>query len=141
MNNISVCYPKDLENIRFEIPDIDYSDVFSVKTATGSYLFTIRNEEGEVITFAGLDPIRGGVMEAWIVRTSLIPENKKIFHESIKWLIDITMEKLDLHRMQMTVISNSERNKKWAEKLGFESEGILRNYDPGEDYIMYSRLA
>ncbi len=62
-------------------------------------------------------------------------------HRKAKELLDVVAAKHGLRRIETVVRTSFEQGHRWAEMLGFDSEGLLRRYAPdGSDYTMYSRL-
>lgn len=45
-----------------------------------------------------------------------------------------------VRRLEASVAVGFESGCRWLQMLGFHSEGIMREYIPGEDYVRYARL-
>lgn len=45
-----------------------------------------------------------------------------------------------VRRLEASVAVGFESGCRWLQMLGFQSEGIMRAYVPGEDYMRYARL-
>lgn len=88
----------------------------------------------------------GGVYPAWAkcgtawMLSSVITEQHKIFlHRSIKKIIADAIDILKLHRLEITVVEGHTKGCKWAERLGFINEGLMKKYDShGNNYWRYA---
>jgi hypothetical protein len=82
-----------------------------------------------------------GVGEAWSVTTDGIEIQPFAFVRTVKNLIAQQIIDHGLHRVQMTVRDDYEAGNRFAQFLGFKSEGVLKKYGPdGADYRMYARF-
>lgn len=81
----------------------------------------------QVIGCAGIIPLWNGVGEAW---SFLSEEVKRPFflHRAVKQHLGQIIQEKKLHRVQMNVLCSFEKGFRWAEALGFRSEGILHDY-------------
>lgn len=43
-------------------------------------------------------------------------------------------------RIQTVVFADNERGHRWVKLLGFEMEGVMRNWSAGKDVTLYSRV-
>lgn len=56
-------------------------------------------------------------------------------------VLDDIAEQNNFVRVQATTHRQFERGRRFLEWLGFEREGVLRNYGPdGSDHIIYARI-
>lgn len=57
-------------------------------------------------------------------------------------IIEAVMSDLHLHRVEFAVKKDYPVGHRWAKALGFQAEGVLRQYSSDKtDYVMYGRLA
>ena len=102
---------------------------------------SVVNHEGEVICFAGVNHLRVGVGEVWIIGSELIDSNKLLFYRSIRGLIKFCHEYLSLHRLELAIDMEWEEGYKWAESIGFQFESIARQYGATKkDHAIYTRF-
>lgn len=87
---------------------------------------------GEVpIAILGWYFISSGVVQAWALISEEVKKAPKIFHKTVKSLIGFSFEKYSLKRMQFSVRCDYPAGWKWAKALGFECEGIMKQYGAG----------
>lgn len=105
----------------------------------GVYLQTIIHE-GSPIAVMGILHVREGVAEC-IMACSVNAKNCPLaFVKACHTFLAEHTEKLKLHRMQMSVRVGDEELTRFAEFLGFEREGLMKQYGPQKaDYYLYAR--
>jgi len=104
------------------------------------YGFTIYHED-EVVACIGITNIVTGVAEIWAITGVLVDKYPKDFHKTCQRIIDYAFEIDNLHRLQCTAEASFDKTIKWLENLGFEREGVLRNYTPDKkDMCIYAML-
>lgn len=97
--------------------------------------------QGRIIACAGVTLYWPGVGEVWATFSEWL-------HEYQKEVVILTGRVLDdlqaagcLWRMQCVVAADNEVGRRYVEHFGFESEGVMRRYDPlGRDAVMYARI-
>ena len=95
----------------------------------------------KVIAIAGINHLRLGVCEAWIIRGVGIDDHKFDFFKTIKRLIDFTIATMDVHRFEIAIENSWEKGHKWAETLGLKFEHVCRSYDyMKRDHAIYTRI-
>jgi len=96
--------------------------------------------DGQVVACGGVVIIWPGVGEAWMRTSHLLGRYPVATLRLTRQFLDASVSSLKLRRLQCTVRCGYAPAIKWAERLGFASEGVLRGFGPdGEDYIMFSR--
>jgi hypothetical protein len=96
---------------------------------------------GDPIGAAGIAVIRPGHGEAWSLLSPMIKRLPVMLHKAASRLIPEVMTKHGLRRVQVTVNPEDPIAIRWAERLGFEREGKMRNFgDNGEDVLLYSMI-
>lgn len=104
-------------------------------------IVSLIDSRDRVIALVGLNHLRLGVAEVWVIRGEGIKENKLCFFKTIKNLIKFSMENMNLHRVELAVSHNDLHWDKWARVLGFEFEHICRAYDYDRvDHNIYVRI-
>lgn len=97
--------------------------------------------EDKVIAIAGINHLRLGVCEAWIIRGVGIDDHKFDFFKTIKRLIDFTISTMDVHRFEIAIENSWEKGHKWAKTLGLKFEHVCRSYDyMKRDHAIYTRI-
>lgn len=96
--------------------------------------------DGRVVGAAGVRQINAKAYEGW----ALLAEDSKPYSKSIIRAVDLFIRNFfevdAADRFQATVKLNFKEGHRFAKLLGFEPEGILKQYDCGEDYMMYARI-
>ena len=95
--------------------------------------------EGQCVGAAGIKQVTGTTVEGWAV----LAEDSKKYSKSIIRAIDLFIQNYFNHnaadRFQVTVKLDFAKGHRLARILKFKPEGILHNYEYGEDYMMYGR--
>lgn len=98
------------------------------------------NAEGECVGAAGIKQITGTTVEGW----AILAENSHRYSKSIIKAIDLFIKNYfecnAADRFQATVRMSFNKGHRLARILKFKPEGILHNYEYGEDYMMYGRV-
>ncbi len=99
----------------------------------------VRN--GLVIAVIGGHILWPGVMQVWMITSDRCREFPKDFHTSILKTMDFVIARYNLRRIQCEVKYGYDEGVRWITSLGFQCEGIMREYGPeGSDYILYARV-
>lgn len=91
----------------------------------------------QVIACAGVIPQWKGRAQAWSLLAFHVEHYRFGIHRAVKrFLMGYHMR-----RIECTVDPRSARAKVWAERLGFNSEGLMRGYTPnGDDMELYAMV-
>ena len=127
------------------------SGVFNGKDAIRQKLVAMQdNEDCHIRTlFMGDEPVAivgiaenwPGVGECWSFLSDDVRRAPLAFTKALIALLDLYGQSLSLHRVQMTVRASFIEGIKFAQTLGFRSEGLLRKYGPDQaDYLMFARV-
>jgi len=93
------------------------------------------------IAIFGMVHILPGVVQFWGLVSDHVRTCPMAFHKACLGFIDYFQEKHKLRRAQMTVRCDFPEGFRWAELLGFQKEGVMRQYGPdGSDYAMFGRI-
>jgi len=126
--------------LKEECPDL-IANLQYTEEAADREAFSLK-KGGDYICFAGVNYLRPGVGEVWIVAGYLVHTCKYDFFKAIHSLIEkYLFQGRELHRVQMGVLTSFKKACKFAEKLGFEREGIMKQYcNDHLDYYLYARI-
>lgn len=115
--------------------------LLGIAHSEASVLYSFIDEQHEVVAIVGGWVLYPGVAELCSVTSSLVYKYKKDFIKFMKQIIDTLQKKLNLFRMQFAVPLEVRALDKYALALGFQEEGLMRQYGPdGSDYKLYSRI-
>ena len=122
------------EHESFLLNDIEH--VTSLENAsvakTGLY-------DGRIVACGGVTPFLKDLGEVWLIPSIYVKKYPKIVGCVIyKWICDVQKE-YGLRRLQTTCI-NDELHNRWMNFLGFEKEGVLKNYYNNLDYALFSKI-
>lgn len=96
--------------------------------------------DGRVLAFAGLFFIHEGVAEVWIIPTGYMYKFPRVFARNMRDLFQQYIDTGRIHRFQ-TLCQDDAMISRWMEWLGFECEGVLRQYSQDKkDYRQYARV-
>jgi len=133
---------KHLDNfkLREECADLQANMLYNESAADREVLSLKKG--GDYICFAGVNYLRPGVGEVWIIAGYLIHTCKYDFFKAIHKLINkYLFQGRQLHRVQMGVETKFGKACKFAEKLGFKKEGIMKQYcNDHLDYYLYAKV-
>ncbi len=95
-----------------------------------------------LICIAGMNCLREGVAELWLIPGIKVVENKLEFYKSVKALIyGYVFKELGLHRLEMAIRADWKKGLKWAKSLGFHQEGYMKHWNKErEDHILFARV-
>ncbi len=101
---------------------------------------TIRDGE-DVLAIMGLIESIPGCGHAWAVVSDSLQNRGLALTATVRDLMQACRTELKLRRIDMMVLASCRRHIAWALRLGFEEEGVARNYGHnGEDYLYMSRV-
>lgn len=97
-------------------------------------------QDGRIIFCAGFTILWGGVADLWMVPSVYVRENPLAFYRTVRGYLKVLPETFKLHRIQTTSY-NDAFHEKWMTKLGFQKEGVMRQYRHDKsDMVMYGRV-
>lgn len=96
--------------------------------------------DGRIICAYGINPYLEGVADIWLLPSVFVEtkEAMRVARGAKEWLEQMR-EDLALHRMETTCLAD-ELHDRWMTFLGFECEGVKRQYFGGKDYKMWGRV-
>lgn len=93
-------------------------------------------KDGYTVAILGGSWISNGVWEVWLFPAADVQNYAKSLVRELKDFTDWVFTR-DVHRLQMAVL---EQNKKWAQAIGFQFEGIVKNYHSNKDHFMFIKV-
>lgn len=95
--------------------------------------------DGRIVGFTGYFQLWPGVAEVWLIPTKYVKDRPLLLVRTLKRYIEGIVENLKLHRIQTTSIDD-QRHNRFLEVLGFESEGVAKDYiRRGSDHRYWAR--
>ncbi len=95
----------------------------------------------EVICIAGINHLRIGAVEAWLIVSDSVNKCKLAFFKTIRGLIDFIFESMGIHRFEIAIDCRWQEGAKWAHALGLTFESIARAYDFNMlDHAIFTRI-
>jgi RimJ/RimL family protein N-acetyltransferase len=96
--------------------------------------------DGRIIGFTGFLEIWPGVAEIWLIPTIYIQTASLTVARLLKNYVKVLAKTFKLHRLQ-TVAPDDELHNRWMSWLGFQEEGLLRQYSQFKmDYKQWARV-
>ena len=133
MSDLTGFTPKDI------IPDLDVAMLNNMKNPNMD-IVTLKDGDN-TICLAGINHLRTGVVEAWLIPSLDVQKHKFGFFKSIKRLIDFVFQTMGVHRFVLAISCDWQEGAKWAHSLGFRFESIARAYDFNRmDHAIYTRI-
>lgn len=98
---------------------------------------------GCIVGCAGIVPLWPGVGQAWAVLSDTALAHPVTLTRAVEREMRRIESDHGLHRIQATVAETHVSGRRWLAWLGFELEGLMRNYGHGGagDFWMYGRAA
>jgi hypothetical protein len=131
-----------------EIRDIEIASAFCLPDAKERMQAMIDTDladgtfilDGRIIFAAGVFQLWPGVLNGWIIPTIYVPDYPIWFVKKVKCYFESLAKAFECHRFQ-TVSPEDEMHQKWMEMLGFQKEGVHRQYSHNKkDYGIYARI-
>lgn len=97
-------------------------------------------KDGVCVGAAGVRQINLKTFEGWAVLSEDSHKNIKSILRAVDLFIQNYFEFDVADRFQATVRLSYEKGHRFAKLLKFEPEGILKNYEDNEDFMMYARV-
>ena len=97
--------------------------------------------EEKIVAVCGIQRLREGVAEIFIVTASAIKLAGPDFTETCRGLLGKHVAEWQLHRVEGYVREDFDIGIRWAETMGFEREGLLKKFgeDKSNSYL-YARV-
>lgn len=97
-------------------------------------------KDGVCVGAAGVRQINLKTFEGWAILSEDSHKNIKSILRAVDLFIQNYFEFDVADRFQATVRLSYEKGHRFAKLLKFEPEGILKNYEDNEDFMMYARV-
>ena len=97
--------------------------------------------DDELVGVVGLWPMWPGVGRCWsVLPAHSLKRFPKSIHGHARNLLERVIARDDLCRVEAVVVEGHAAGKRWVERLGFEHEGLMRNYGMhGVNCHLYAR--
>jgi len=99
--------------------------------------YTIEAPEG-LVASGGVIPLWKGVGEGWVVTSNLVETYPILFAKTTWRKLYEILNSNGIERIQTTIHKDHIVSQKWAERMGFKNEGLMRKFLGGEDYYRYA---
>ena len=104
------------------------------------YVLTLKDESGNIGCVVGAHSPIEGVLEAFAITTKYLDLRPLGYTRQLKRILAKIGEQA-AHRVSITCRKGERSALRWADVLGFQSEGILRKYGSDKsDYILFGRV-
>jgi len=101
--------------------------------------YTMEAPEG-LVASGGVIPLWKGVGEAWVVTSELVKTYPIMFAKTTWRKLYEIINSNGIERVQTTIHKNHITSQRWAERMGFENEGLMKKFLGGEDYYRYALI-
>jgi len=100
-------------------------------------------QDARIVGCAGIVPLWPGVGQAWAVLSDEVLAQPVALTRAVQRELARIETEHGLRRVQATVAEAHFSGRRWLAWLGFEVEGLMRNYGPegAGDYWLYGRAA
>ena len=95
----------------------------------------------KVIASGGFSLMWDQVYEGWVLCGAEVNKNKLSFARNVKRILDTYMRVYSIQRVQTAVDIKYEKGVNFAKFLGFEYEGLMKNYIRNTSHFLYARTA
>lgn len=96
--------------------------------------------DGRILFCAGFTILWCGVADFWMVPSVYAKSYPFLFYRIARRYLKVLPQTFRLHRMQTTSYDDPF-HEKWMRKLGFEKEGVMRQYLQNKtNMVMYGRI-
>lgn len=131
--------PEHLNGFKFEQPDMQGHDDISNHTIAQAHGNTAVSviQYGKTLGIFGSSKVWNGLEEAWFLVDEVTRRYGIAMTKVAKKFIQLKFQEDMLNRLQITVRCSDNRAYKWAKCLGFQTDGVMRQFGPdGSDYYM-----
>ena len=99
-------------------------------------------DDGRILAVAGVLPQWPGRSIAWaLLGRSIGPRQFPALHRKVLAVLEAAAS-AGARRIETAVCADFENGHRWAEKLGFRAEGLMRAYcSEGRDHVLYARVS
>lgn len=139
--NASMSLPEGVRWVNFH-PNLAGADAIELTEQAMAGPSTVLMVGDQVLYLCGIALLSKHVGEAWsVINHDLAKKHPLLLTRSARRFLDITMKSHLLHRVQITVHSESNEAVRWAFVLGFTVEALMRKYgDDQSDHFLFVRV-
>ncbi len=114
-------------------------DIFAMNPNSFSRTITV---DGRPIGIIGMTFNWQGMADVWALLSEEVLKYPFFLHKKAKYYLDLYQKIMNVHRYEANIRCGFEAGFRWAERLGFQAEGLMRKWGPeGHDYMKYGRVA
>ncbi len=95
--------------------------------------------DGRIITCGGVIPTYKGNATAWQVPSIYVKDVSREYARACRQWLDKVQSDYEFHRLETVCLDDGLHNR-WMRFLGFEREGVKRQWVNKTDYVMWGRL-
>jgi hypothetical protein len=119
-------------------------DAYATALASYGVSFSLLAPGGAVLGCMGILPLQPGVGEAWLILSTAFP----VAAPSRRWAVAARLAEQELtramtddfHRVQTAIPLDFPAGQRFAARLGFRSEGVMRQYGADRsDFLRFAR--
>lgn len=96
--------------------------------------------DGRPVACAGVVLSRPEVGDGWALTGPETPRFALSFCRAFAAYLPVVVRDFDLRRVQALVLESHDVSRHWLTRMGFQEEGLLRQFCGGQDYYMYARV-
>jgi len=131
--------PEHLNGFEFSQPDMQgHDDIHNhtIAQARGNTAITVI-QYGKTLGIFGSAKVWSGLEEAWFLVDEVTRQYGIAMTKVAKKFISLKFQEDKLNRLQITVRCDDTRAYKWAKCLGFQTDGVMKQFGPdGSNYYM-----
>lgn len=121
----------------FSLPDIASRYEKMASASVQAFTFVV---DGRILFCAGFVVLWEGVADFWMVPSVYTKDYPFVFYRLVRRYLKVIPKTFRLHRMQTTSYDDAF-HEKWMQKLGFEKEGVMKQYlHTKENMGVYGRI-
>lgn len=103
--------------------------------------YTLRGPDDKIGCIIGFNFYWGGVVNVWAITTKHIEAFPVAFSRTVRYMLEADAKRFNIHRAEMQVKSGHPKALAWAKFLGFQEEGLLRQFNSDKtDSILLGRV-
>ncbi len=113
-----------------------------LKVDSNNPALTIIHGKDEILGFVSGSFIYPQVFTIFSLLSESVKKYPVAFHKEVERILSVYIETCDIKRVEMYVKASFKQAVRWAERLGFQREGLLKNYGIDCcDYYLYARYS
>lgn len=136
--HLALIRPGRFESLALE--GIDPDALAEVSVIPG-FAMSLADDQGRILGSGGVVPHWPGVGSAWLYASDAMRSHPVPLHRMVLRGLQAAETGLRLHRIQIAVHAEFVASRRWVERLGFHSEGLMAGFGSnGDPYIRYAKV-